>query len=106
MKLPYDTRVHYILGHVHPYAESLTLRDLTDDKVLFSSEIQLGEQGQIRQVGLFSSEEGLPIYKDHEYDLISVYNNTSQKDQDAMAIVYMYAADHRYRPPAIACGGG
>ena len=32
MSLPYDTTVHYIAVHLHPFAESLELIDLTTGK--------------------------------------------------------------------------
>lgn len=34
------------------------------------------------------------------------YKNVLSLVRDAMAILYMYAADRRYRPPGTACGDG
>ena len=50
-----------------------------------------GEKGiGLASVSQSSSSEGVMIYRDHEYDLISVYNNTSGVDQDAMATILLY----------------
>ncbi|MGE4605458.1 MAG: hypothetical protein AAEJ52_01805 [Myxococcota bacterium] len=50
-----------------------------------------------------SSADGIPIYRDHEYELISTYNNTSGVDQDAMATMFLYVRatdlyDFDFRP--------
>ncbi|MBI3450497.1 MAG: hypothetical protein HY049_16495 [Acidobacteria bacterium] len=100
MRLPYDTTLHYIAVHMHPFAESLELRDLTTDKSLYFSKVEPthGKIG-IDHVDHFSSAEGIPLYKDHEYELVSVYNNTTNADQDSMAVMYMYVLDKEFRPP-------
>jgi hypothetical protein len=100
MRLPYDTTAHYIAVHMHPFAESLELRDITADKSLYLSHVTPtpGKIG-IERVEHFSSAEGIPLYKDHEYDLVSVYNNTTSVDQDSMAVMYIYALDKEFRPP-------
>src|SRR6185503_18461204 len=78
MNIGYDTTIHYILVHLHPFAESLELVDLTAKN--FKDRIGL------ERVGEFSSAKGIPVFKDHAYELISVYNNTTDQDQDAMAV--------------------
>ncbi|MFP8878739.1 MAG: hypothetical protein VCE43_04375 [Myxococcota bacterium] len=50
-----------------------------------------------------SSADGIPIYRDHEYELISIYNNSSGVDQDAMATMFSYVratdlCDFDFRP--------
>lgn len=94
LALPYDTKIHYILAHVHPFCESLELRDLTTDK----SVIKLSMKQAKEKIGLshtehFTSLEGIPVFKDHAYEMVSVYNNTSDKDQDAMAVMIMFMRD-------------
>ncbi len=100
MNLQYDTTVHYIIAHMHPYAVSLTLRDVTDDKVLFVCEFKTAkERGNLLGCNEYSSVEGMPIYQDHQYELTSVYNNTADEDQTAMAIMYIYGVDKRFKKP-------
>lgn len=94
--LPYDTTIHYIAVHLHPFAESLELRDLTEDRTVYKSTTRQAEAGiGLAEVEYFSSVEGLPIDKDHEYELISIYNNTSGEVQDSMAtmLLFLHARD-------------
>lgn len=94
MRLPYDTTLHYVAVHLHPFAESLELRDLSTGKTVFRSEAENFE-GRIglARVDYFSSSEGIPVYADHEYEMISTYNNTTQEPQDSMAVMYLYMRD-------------
>jgi hypothetical protein len=94
MQIPYDTTAHYIAVHLHPFAESLELRDLTADKSLFKSAVENFE-GRIglERVDYFSSVEGIELFKDHEYEIVSVYDNTTDEEQDSMAVMYLYLRD-------------
>lgn len=102
MALPFDTTLHFLAVHMHPFAESLELRDVTADKSIFKSHVRNldGEIG-LADVEYFSSAEGVPVYKDHEYELISVYNNTTGENQDSMAVMYAYFRDQNYRGPDV-----
>lgn len=94
MQLPYDTTAHYIAVHLHPFAESLELRDLTEDKTVFKSAARnYDEKIGLRKVEYFASEEGIQLYRDHEYEMVSVYNNTTEEEQDSMAVMYLYVRD-------------
>lgn len=94
LRVPYDTTLHYIAVHLHPFAESLELRDLTLDKSLFLSRAEnFDDKIGLSRVDSFSSVEGIPIYKDHDYEIVSVYNNTTEEDQDSMAVMYVYLRD-------------
>ena len=100
INLPFDTTVHYIAAHVHPFAESIELRDLTSKTTVFSSAAHNFEgRVGLREVEYFSSVEGFEVYKDHEYELVSVYDNTSGEDQDSMAVLFMYVLDKEYTRP-------
>ncbi len=99
MNVPYDTTIHYIAVHLHPFAESLELRDLTTGESLFKSEAENFEDHiGLSHVDDYSSVEGLPVFADHEYEMVSVYNNTTNEDQDSMAVMYMYLRDQEFDP--------
>lgn len=94
MRIPYDTTLHYIAVHLHPFAESLELRDLTAGETLFVSlarnfENKIG----LAHVDYFASPEGIPVHRDHEYEIVSTYHNTTDEDQDSMAVMYLYLRD-------------
>lgn len=98
MALPYSTTVHYIAVHLHPYAESLTLRDLTTGEVVFRSKARNFEDKiGLEEVEYYTSVEGIELHPDHQYEMVSVYNNTSGKEQDSMAVMYMYLFDKEFK---------
>ncbi|HSL81256.1 MAG TPA: hypothetical protein VLF66_00685, partial [Thermoanaerobaculia bacterium] len=107
LNLPWDTTAHYIAVHLHPFAESLELIDRTTGETVFRAEVDPadGKIG-IDRVDFLASAEGIWLYKDHEYELVSVYENTSGEDQDSMAVMYMYLLDHGFRRPEAVEGGG
>lgn len=101
LNLPFDTRIHYIAVHLHPFAESVELFDLTAGETVFRSETRPPLEGiGLAHVDSFSSAEGLPVYKSHEYELVSVYNNTSGVPQDSMAVMSLYMADRDFKAPS------
>lgn len=100
MNLPFDTTIHAIAVHLHPFAESLELRDLTTGERVFVSHAEnLPDRIGLARVEAFSSPEGIPLFKDHEYELVSVYHNTSGVDQDSMAVMLLYLRDHDFTAP-------
>jgi len=94
LDIPFDTTVHFIAVHLHPFAESLELRDLTTGESIFTSHARAPDVGVgLTEVESFSSVEGVPVYADHDYEMISIYDNTSGVDQDAMATFFLYLRD-------------
>ncbi|MCP3956739.1 MAG: hypothetical protein GY719_02685 [bacterium] len=97
MRVPYDTTIHYIAVHLHPFAESLELRDLTTEKTVFKSRARgFDDRIGLAHVDHLASTEGIEVFADHEYEMVSVYDNTSEEDQDSMAVMYMYLRDRQF----------
>ncbi len=97
---PFDTKIHYISVHLHSYAESLELRDLTTNQSVYLAKCEPTEDRTgLAKVGHYSSVEGLPVFADHQYELISRYNNTSDVDRTAMAFMFCYVADPHFEKP-------
>jgi hypothetical protein len=91
LNLPFDTTIHYATIHVHPFARWMELRDLTTGRTV----LRLTSQDWPDRVGVahvdeFKSVDGIPIQRDHRYELAAEYDNTSGSDTDAMAILYLY----------------
>ena len=102
MNLPYDTTAHYIAVHLHPFAESLELRDLTTNETVFKAFTKNPKDKiGLDHVDYYSSKEGIKLYKDHEYELVSIYNNTTEDEQDSMAVMFLYVLDKDYQKPDI-----
>jgi hypothetical protein len=94
LNLAEDTTAHYIAVHLHPFAERVELRDLTAKETVFASDVEpLDGRIGIERVDFYSSEEGIPLAKDHEYELVSFYANTTDEPQDSMAVLYVYLLD-------------
>ncbi len=100
MDLPFDTTMHYVAVHLHPFAESLELKDVTAGTTVYKAGTQQAGKGiGLARVDFFSSPEGVPLYKDHEYEIVSIYNNTTGKDQDSMAVMNLYLLDKEFTKP-------
>jgi len=103
MNIPWDTTVHYIATHLHPFAESLELVDRTAGTTVFQSlAVNTTDIIGLEHVDYFSSVEGVPLYKDHQYEIIARYDNTSGQNQDSMAVMYMYVLDKEFQRPGAA----
>lgn len=97
MDLNYDTRIHYIATHVHPHAQSLELVDKTTGESLYKATIEnvSGRKKGVKSISYYSSVDGIPVYQDHEYQLISVYTNPNgDSNLTAMATMFLYLAEH------------
>jgi hypothetical protein len=100
LQLQFDTTIHYIAVHLHPFAESLELIDRTTGKQVFKALAKNhSDKIGLERIDYYVNVEGIPISKDHEYELVSVYNNTSGEDQDSMAVMYLYLHDKGFTKP-------
>jgi len=89
-----STTMHHIATHLHPYAETLMLKDKTLDSVLFTAEAKnYTDKIGLKNVTSFSSKKGVMLYPDHNYELILETNNTSGINQDMMASMFVFLYD-------------
>jgi hypothetical protein len=95
MDLNEDSRIHLISIHLHPFAEALELWDRTNDSLLYAASFKKDSiDFGFERIDYYSSEEGIPVYKDHQYELVSAYHCTDTTDQHtAMAVMYLYLRD-------------
>jgi hypothetical protein len=102
MEVAYDTTIHFIGVHVHPYSKSLALRDLTTGETLWTSHHEtLAQRPGLAFLDYYTSEEGLPVVAGHEYELVSVYDNPTDEPSDAMATMFLYSLDKEFEPEAV-----
>ena len=103
MNLPYDSKLHYAAVHLHPFAQSLTLRDATSGTDVFKAQtVNPKKRVGLDRVDNFISIGGVPMYKDHKYELISVYNNPTKQNADSMASIFMALDDPEFAAPTTA----
>ena len=101
MNLPYDTALHAAGMHLHPFAQAVTLRDATDGRVIFKVAAKtIPDPPSIERIDSFLSPEGVPLFKDHRYEIVADYDNTGDKDADAMADAILYFRDQHFDPKA------
>jgi hypothetical protein len=97
LQIPYDTTVHFIGVHVHPYSESVTLRDLTTGETVWHGDTRESrDRVGLDWIDYYSSEEGFPIYAGHQYELTSVYDKPPGPRSDGMASVFLYYLDRDF----------
>ena len=53
----------------------------------------------LKHVETITSEEGVRIFADHKYELVSVYENTTDQMQDSMAVMFLYLHDKEFVKP-------
>jgi len=96
-QLPFDTTLHHISAHLHPYGTSIELWDTTENVMLFRSNATTDSRNtHVMNMTEYSGAEGIPMYTDHEYELRATYNNTSATNIDAMAVMYFYFYDKNF----------
>jgi hypothetical protein len=106
MNIPYDTTVHFIGVHVHPYSQSLELRDLTTGKSVWkSTQTTHPDRPSLTNIDYYSGVEGLPIHAGHDYELVSVYDNPTSDATDAMATMFLYYLDQKFDKTVLAAAG-
>ena len=101
LNLPFTTKLHYAAVHLHPFAESLAVRDVTTGEYVLQARAANPAKGiGLTHVETFTSLKGVPMYPDHKYELVSTYNNTSTANADSMASVFLGLDDLEFVRPA------
>ncbi|HEX7681473.1 MAG TPA: hypothetical protein VF713_25330, partial [Thermoanaerobaculia bacterium] len=100
MNLPFDTRLRYAAVHLHPFAKSLEIRDMTTGKTVFLANAENPPVGiGLTHVDDFSSASGVPLDHKHKYSLISTYDNPTKENADSMASVFLGLDDPEIEVP-------
>ena len=101
-KLLVDTQVHYVVVHLHNHGVYMRLTDATTGEVLWQTDVVYEpDRKQIARIPVYSSVEGFPLYTDHEYEVEAYYDNTTDHDIDAMAMMSLYhhpPVEHEFQP--------
>lgn len=101
MNLQFDTRLRYAAVHLHPFARSLEIRDMTTGKTVFLANAENPQEGiGLTHVDEFSSPSGVPLDHKHKYSLISTYDNPTKTNADSMASVFLGLDDPEIEVPS------
>jgi len=95
MELRKETKIHLIGVHLHPFAEALEFWDISDKKLLYSASMDKDSLDfSFKSIHYYTSDEGISVFPDHQYELKSVYNSTDSSNMhSAMAVMYLYFAE-------------
>ena len=94
LALKEDATIHAMIAHLHPYAKTFSLYDMTADEVVYAFECENYDQKiGLKNVPTYSSVKGIKLHADHKYKLILVTTNTSSASRDMMAVLYAYVYD-------------
>jgi len=94
LRLTENTTIHAMAAHLHPDAQKFTLYDLTANRAVYTINCEnYDEKIGLKDVSTYSSEEGLPLYADHEYELQLHTYNPSDGFRDMMAVLFIYVYD-------------
>jgi hypothetical protein len=98
LSLQQDMTIHFASVHLHPFAEAIVLRDVTTGDTLLASKAENhASRIGLSHVDQIASTKGITMRKDHRYELVSAYNNTSGSDRTAMAVMYLYVEDTEFK---------
>jgi hypothetical protein len=87
--VPFDGRIHFIGTHIHPYAESIEVFNVSRNERIWKSEKKIDATGSMRGLTVYSSPEGYPVEILQTLRLKAVYGNPTDKPIDAMAGVFI-----------------
>lgn len=97
LELPFDTTVHYVTAHLHPYGESIALVDRSSGEAIFELRAHpYADRLGIARMDSFSSSEGVALSRRGRYELVTVYDNPTDEPVDAMGILYLYLRDRAF----------
>jgi hypothetical protein len=87
--LPFEGRIHFIGTHIHPYAESIEVFNVSRNEQVWKSEKKTDAAGSMKGLTVYSSVEGYPVEILETFRLKVVYANPTGKPIDAMAGVFI-----------------
>jgi hypothetical protein len=100
MNLPFDTRLHYAAVHLHPFARSLEMRDMTTGQTVFLAKAENPPDAVgLLHVDELTSAEGVLLSHTHKYSLISTYDNPTNANVDSMASIFLGLDDPELAVP-------
>jgi len=84
--------IHFIKLHLHAYGQSMTLLDKTTGEEIWTGYAENHPEGKahLLNTDYYTSTEGMPVFENHQYELITVYDNPTDHDIDAMGVLRLY----------------
>ena len=89
-ELPFEGRIHFAGAHVHPYAESIALFNVTRGELMWKGLAKEDTDGQTIGMETYSDVKGYRVRAGEKFRLTSVYDNPTEFPIDAMAGAFIY----------------
>ncbi len=87
-------KLHFAAPHVHPFATRIGIYDKTTNDTLFSCAIKNHKNLiGLDKINVFSSQQGIIMYPNHNYEMFIFCNNTSKVEQDMMGSMFLFFYD-------------
>ena len=93
-QLPFDGRIHFIGTHIHPYAESIEVFDVSRAHSVWRGKPLANAGRDQNSMQTYSSVAGYPVRAGDVFKVFSVYNNPTSEKIDAMAAVFLFYSDN------------
>jgi hypothetical protein len=88
IEMPFDGVIHFLGTHVHPYAVSMELFNVSRGERVWKGTRQ-ANAGPAGAMEVFSSTEGYSVRAGEKYRVTAVYDNPTADPVDAMAGLFM-----------------
>ena len=92
--LPFAGRIHFMGTHIHPYAESMEVFDVSQGRSVWRGKPAAQLDGGRNTMDTYSSVVGYPVHAGDTFRVTSVYNNPTSDKIDAMAAVFFFYSDN------------
>jgi hypothetical protein len=87
-------RLHAAAIHVHPFATKIMLFNKTTQQPIFVSNITNHQNSiGLKNIENFSSEDGIWLFANQDYEIVLEVNNTSATEQDMMGSMFLFFYD-------------
>ena len=90
-EMPFDCRIHLVGAHVHPYATSMELYNVSRQEAVWIG--THGKQEGTNSLGVYSSRDGYRVRAGETFRITSVYDNPTAAPIDAMAGLFIFYSD-------------
>jgi hypothetical protein len=86
-----NIKIHYIWLHLHPYGQSLSLKNISKNKVIWKGHAYNHQEKElITNLDFYSSSKGISIDPKDEYEVEMVVNNRTDRNIDTMGAFWIY----------------
>lgn len=101
LRVPSNRTVRMVWSHVHPLLESASMIECSTRKPLFTvtSKTRTEPGLEIEEIKLLTFPEGLLMKANTNFEIQSVYNNTTKVAQDSMVALGVFFDDVKFARP-------